>query len=50
MMWEEKWNKMPTGFFPLGFHHRVTGYWFDKTNTGSEKDNLLPYEWRNTFS
>lgn len=47
---EEQLNKMPTGFFPLGFYDKGNGYWFDKTNTGSKKDDLLPYEWRNTFS
>ena len=49
MMQEEKWNKMPTGFFPLGFYYKHNGYWFDKTNTGSEEVKSLPEVWKNTF-
>ena len=49
MMWEEKWSKMPTGFFLLGFYHKSNGYWFDKTNTGSEEVKSLPEVWKNTF-
>ena len=36
MKWEENWNKMPTGFFLLGFYEKNNGYWFDYTNTGSK--------------
>lgn len=50
MMWEEKWDKMPTGFFLLGFYDKSNGYWFDKTNTGSKpEDKYFPQEWENTF-
>lgn len=50
MIWEEKWNKMPTGFFLLGFYYKSNGYWFDKTNTGSESSfTSFPKEWKNTF-
>lgn len=49
MMWEEKWNKMPTGFFLLGFQYKSNGYWFDKTNTGSKEVKSLPEVWKNTF-
>lgn len=51
MMWEEKWNKMPTGFFLLGFYHKSNGYWFDKTNSGKKPENeYLPTIWTDTFS
>lgn len=46
---EEQLNKMPTGFFPLGFCYKYNGYWFDKTNTGSEEVKSLPEVWKNTF-
>ncbi len=46
---EEQLNKMPTGFFPLGFYYKYRGYWFDKTNTGSEEVKSLPEVWKNTF-
>lgn len=46
---EEQLNKMPTGFFPLGFYYKYNGYWFDKTNTGSEEVKSLPEVWKNTF-
>ena len=50
MIWEEKWNKMPTGFFLLGFYDKSNGYWFDKTNTGSKPEGkYFPQEWENTF-
>ena len=50
MMWEEKWNNMPTGFFLLGFYNKSNGYWFDKTNTGSKPEGkYFPQEWENTF-
>lgn len=51
MDWEEKWNKMPTGFFLLGFYESNNGYWFDYTNTGSEDTKkYFPETWINTFS
>lgn len=47
---EEQLNKMPTGFFLLGFQDKGNGYWFDKTNTGSEPEGkYFPQEWQNTF-
>lgn len=50
MMWEEKWDKMPTGFFLLGFYDKSNGYWFDKTNTGSQPESkYFPQAWQNTF-
>ena len=50
MMWEEKWNNMPTGFFLLGFYDKSNGYWFDKTNTGSKPEGkYFPQAWQNTF-
>lgn len=50
MVWEEKWNNMPTGFFLLGFYDKSNGYWFDKTNTGSKPEGkYFPQEWENTF-
>lgn len=50
MIEEEKWNKMPTGFFLLGFYDKSNGYWFDKTNTGSQPEGkYFPQEWQNTF-
>lgn len=51
MEWEEKWNKMPTGFFLLGFYENNNGYWFDYTNTGSkDTKKYLPTIWTDTFS
>lgn len=48
---EEQLNKMPTGFFLLGFYGKNNGYWFDKTNTGKEPENeYLPTIWIDTFS
>ena len=50
MIWEEKWNSMPTGFFLLGFYDKSNGYWFDKTNTGSKPEGkYFPQAWQNTF-
>ena len=50
MVEEEKWNKMPTGFFLLGFQDKSNGYWFDKTNTGSQPEGkYFPQAWQNTF-
>lgn len=50
MVQEEKWNKMPTGFFLLGFYDKGNGYWFDKTNTGSQPEGkYFPQAWQNTF-
>ena len=47
---EEQLNKMPTGFFLLGFYDKSNGYWFDKTNTGSKPEGkYFPQEWENTF-
>ena len=47
---EEQLNKMPTGFYLLGFQDKRNGYWFDKTNTGSEPEGkYFPQEWQNTF-
>lgn len=51
MKWEENWNKMPTGFFLLGFYEKNNGYWFDYTNTGSkDTKKYLPKVWTDTFS
>ena len=47
--YEEQLKKMPTGFFLLGFYYKNRGYWFDKTNTGSEEVKSLPEVWKNTF-
>ena len=48
--YEEQLNKMPTGFYLLGFYDKRNGYWFDKTNTGSEPESkYFPQEWQNTF-
>ena len=47
--YEENLKKMPTGFFLLGFSYINNGYWFDKTNTGSEEVKSLPEVWKNTF-
>ena len=47
--YEENLKKMPTGFFLLGFYNLNNGYWFDKTNTGSEEVKSLPEVWKNTF-
>ena len=50
MKYESQFNKMPTGFFLLGFYDKNNGYWFDKTNTGSESSfTSFPKEWKNTF-
>ena len=47
---EEQLNKMPTGFYLLGFQDKRNGYWFDKTNTGSEPEGkYFPQAWQNTF-
>lgn len=47
---EEQLNKMPTGFYLLGFYDKRNGYWFDKTNTGQEPEGkYFPQEWQNTF-
>ena len=47
--YEENLKKMTTGFFLLGFSYINNGYWFDKTNTGSEEVKSLPEVWKNTF-